>query len=99
MLMVNATIEDNNEIEASIENNEEIIGQVSANLVASDDYNTLKHLPTLDGRVIKGNINELDPTVPSWAKETNKPSYSAEEIGALNEDDAIPLSDIASLFD
>lgn len=27
---------------------------------------------------------ETDPTVPSWAKETNKPSYTASEVGALS---------------
>lgn len=27
--------------------------------------------------------SESDPTVPSWAKQTNKPSYAATEVGAL----------------
>ncbi len=26
---------------------------------------------------------ETDPTVPSWAKQTNKPTYTASEVGAL----------------
>lgn len=26
---------------------------------------------------------ETDPTVPSWAKEQNKPSYTAEDVGAI----------------
>lgn len=26
---------------------------------------------------------EADPTVPSWAKETNKPTYTASEVGAV----------------
>lgn len=26
---------------------------------------------------------ETDPTVPSWAKQSNKPSYTAQEVGAL----------------
>ena len=26
--------------------------------------------------------NEIDPTVPSWAKEPNKPEYTADEVGA-----------------
>lgn len=25
---------------------------------------------------------EIDPTVPSWAKQSNKPTYTAEEVGA-----------------
>lgn len=32
---------------------------------------------------IGGITKETDPTVPSWAKEPNKPSYTAEEVGAL----------------
>lgn len=28
-------------------------------------------------------FNETDPTVPAWAKESTKPSYSADEVGAL----------------
>ena len=34
--------------------------------------------------------SETDPTVPSWAKAANKPSYTASEVGALPSDTAIP---------
>lgn len=34
---------------------------------------------------------ETDPTVPAWAKSPTKPSYSAEEIGALPDDTEIPI--------
>lgn len=33
---------------------------------------------------------ETDPTVPDWAKQTNKPSYTAEEVGALPSSTTIP---------
>lgn len=33
---------------------------------------------------------ETDPTVPSWAKQTSKPTYTAEEVGALPENTEIP---------
>lgn len=36
------------------------------------------------------NFTETDPTVPFWAKQPNKPSYTAEEVGALSEDTVIP---------
>ena len=29
-------------------------------------------------------FEESDPTVPAWAKEANKPTYTAEEVGALS---------------
>ncbi len=31
-------------------------------------------------------FNETDPNVPSWAKEANKPSYTASEVGAVADD-------------
>lgn len=33
---------------------------------------------------------ETDPTVPSWAKASSKPSYTASEVGALPDDTVIP---------
>lgn len=40
---------------------------------------------------------ETDPTVPSWAKQTNKPTYTAQEVGALPSSTSIPsaLSDLS----
>lgn len=33
---------------------------------------------------------ETDPTVPAWAKAANKPTYTANEVGALPDSTAIP---------
>lgn len=40
---------------------------------------------------------ETDPTVPSWAKQANKPTYTAQEVGALPSSTPIPsaLSDLS----
>lgn len=35
-------------------------------------------------------IEESDPTVPEWAKNPEKPSYTAEEVGALPDNTQIP---------
>lgn len=35
-------------------------------------------------------VEETDPTVPEWAKQPAKPSYTAEEVGALPADTEIP---------
>lgn len=35
-------------------------------------------------------FTETDPTVPAWAKEANKPTYTASEVGALPADTVIP---------
>lgn len=37
-----------------------------------------------------GITQETDPTVPSWAKQPNKPTYTAEEVGALPNTTVIP---------
>ena len=44
----------------------------------------------------KNPIEETDPTVPAWAKEEEKPTYTAEEVGALPDTTGIPknLSDL-----
>lgn len=35
-------------------------------------------------------VAETDPTVPAWAKQPNKPTYTAEEVGAMPADAMIP---------
>ncbi|MBQ7345256.1 MAG: hypothetical protein IJW45_04240 [Oscillospiraceae bacterium] len=35
-------------------------------------------------------VTETDPTVPDWAKQSTKPSYTAEEVGALPDTTKIP---------
>ena len=35
-------------------------------------------------------VEEKDPTVPAWAKQPEKPKYTAEEVGALPESTKIP---------
>ncbi len=37
-----------------------------------------------------GVTEETDPTVPEWAKQPNKPTYTADEVGALPKDTTIP---------
>lgn len=39
---------------------------------------------------------ETDPTVPSWAKAVNKPTYTATEVGALPSSTVIPTEEIVS---
>ena len=41
---------------------------------------------------------ETDPTVPAWAKATEKPTYTSQEVGALPDDTFIP-SKVSDLVD
>lgn len=44
---------------------------------------------TNDAGYITG-YTETDPTVPSWAKASTKPNYTASEVGALPDTTSIP---------
>lgn len=66
--------------------------------VFSGSYNDLTDKPTIPAKVsdltndsgyITG-YTETDPTVPSWAKQPNKPTYTASEVGALPSTTVIP---------
>lgn len=43
------------------------------------------------------NIKETDPTVPAWAKQPEKPTYTAEEIGAQPKGDYASREDVDRL--
>ena len=42
-------------------------------------------LNDLNSRIENMVVEETDPTVPSWAKQATKPSYTASEIGAVSD--------------
>lgn len=54
------------------------------------NYRDLINLPTINGTILYDNYNEIDPTVPDWAKAPEKPTYTANEVGALPRDTKIP---------
>lgn len=49
--------------------------------------------PLYNGKEIVSEINETDPTVPQWAKQPNKPQYTAEDVGALPIGTIIPSNE------
>lgn len=49
----------------------------------TSDYNKLKNKPKLNGNEIIGEVEEIDPTVPTWAKAETRPVYTPEDIGAM----------------
>lgn len=66
--------------------------------VVTSDYRKLNNLPTLNGKKIIDDMQEIDPTVPAWAKEENKPTYTAEEVGAVGEDNEMSYKDILEIW-
>ena len=58
----------------------------------TSDYNKLKNKPTLNGKEIIGAMEEIDPTVPAWAKAETRPVYTPEDIGAMAEGSVASVS-------
>lgn len=52
----------------------------TANYVKTLTFNGTTNQPDANNDI---SVSETDPTVPSWAKAVNKPTYTASEVGAL----------------
>ena len=49
---------------------------------------------TFNGQSGAVTFTESDPTVPAWAKESTKPTYTASEVGALPDTYTAPVTDV-----
>ena len=58
----------------------------------TSDYNKLKNKPKLNGNEIIGEVEEIDPTVPLWAKAETRPVYTPEDVGAMAEGSVTSVS-------
>lgn len=76
-----------------------VIPSSTSQLVNDSGFITSASLPTKvsdltndSGFIVGADVpsNETDPTVPSWAKASSKPSYTASEVGALPDTTVIP---------
>lgn len=68
-------------------------------MTGEEDYRVLKNKPSINGQRLIGNYNEIDPTVPGWAKGSFKPKYTASEVGALGSDSEVSFSDLKAVWD
>ena len=89
---VNIGVE-SNDLEVSLGLNEAIGGG------GTNDYRKLKNKPSINGTDLYDNYNEIDPTVHGWAKEPHKPSYTAEEVGAVDEDNEMSFTAVKAIWD
>ena len=54
------------------------------------NYSSLeKRLAELEEKLNNISVEETDPTVPDWAKQPNKPRYTATEVGALSSTETV----------
>lgn len=58
----------------------------------TSDYNKLKNKPKLNGNEIIGEVEEIDPTVPTWAKAETRAVYTPEDVGAMAEGSVTSVS-------
>ena len=92
--------EDSEGITASLSDSSNSLTAVMSDAVpvVTSDYEKLTNNPQLDGATIIGDMHEKDPTVPTWAKSTSKPAYTAAETGAVDEDSTITIDDLNTMF-
>lgn len=56
-------------------------------VITEADYDAIAEKAAEKVEISGGGITkETDPTVPAWAKQPNKPAYTADEVGALSQD-------------
>ena len=68
-------------------------------IITLKDYEKLENLPSINGTTLLGNYDEIDPTVPDWAKNENKPDYTAPEVGAVDRNNAMTFVDVKKAWD
>lgn len=58
-----------------------------------DDLDDIRAGAALGATALQS-FTETDPTVPAWAKASTKPSYTAQEVGALPDDYTPPVTSV-----
>lgn len=71
---------------------------IGENLIYENDYLKLSNKPSINGIELVDNYNEIDPTIPSWAKEPTKPIYTPTEVGAIPVTSNISIEELSELF-
>lgn len=75
----------------------------NSNSYIIDRFSNISDIPTKLSQLTNDNgfidnNGEIDPTVPAWAKDPNKPNYNADEVGAINKNDIVTTSEIDLMF-
>lgn len=87
------------EIDGDLEADGDLDGDVEIpTAYVERDYEQLINLPSINGTVHKGNYDEIDPTVPGWAKEPNKPTYNYQDTGAVGGENQVRYEEIDRMF-
>ena len=86
-------------LEVSISNEDDVFGlSIGENISYENDYKKLINKPSINGTVLEDNIDEIDPTIPQWAKEPVKPNYTPDEVSAVPSTSNISVEELAQIF-
>lgn len=75
------------------------INEAAASGTAYDDTALAGRVTALENAGYITSYTETDPTVPSWAKQSTKPTYTAAEVGALPDTTVIPAAQVNADWD
>ena len=86
-------------LDISISNEDDVFGlSIGENISYENDYKKLINKPSINGTVLEDNIDEIDPTIPQWAKEPVKPNYTPDEVNAVPSTSNISVEELAQIF-
>lgn len=91
--------DESDEINLDILEEEEIPLEIEEGGGGTRDYNLLYNKPKLNGQILSGDTDEIDPTVPPWAKEPTKPDYTPVEVGAVDENNQMTFQELKAVWD
>lgn len=60
------SVDDGADLKANLGEDEPL--KVEVETGGTNNYNKLFNKPTLNGKIIQGDMHEIDPTVPEWVK-------------------------------
>lgn len=92
-------VSDLEHIEGDLEAEGDLDGDVEIpRAYVEKDYEQLDNKPSINGTELIGNYDEIDPTVPEWAKESTKPAYTYEDTGSVGGENQVRYDEIDRMF-
>lgn len=88
----------NSEIGATLETGTLIGNGEGSTVIVNPPDEPSGHMRTIKVNTETYDLDEVDPTVPEWAKTPSKPNYTAEEVGAVDVDNELAYAEIDRMF-
>lgn len=88
----------NSEIGATLETGTLLGNGEGSQVIVNPPDEPSGHMRTIKVNTETYDLDEIDPTVPQWAKTPSKPNYTAEEVGAVDVDNELAYAEIDRMF-